>query len=214
MLSGEDALEEYRRNDPLKDFFVWWDEIHQDDIGRLGGALDSASREEDIQQFLQDNPKYLIQHLGGGHGRWVIPKKRLGEHVTDFMIGDKHSFGHEWQAVELESPLKPMFNKNGDASRYLVHAIRQIQDWRSWLTRNQDYAARARNESGLGLTDITGNVPGLILISRRSVTPANTAERRRQMVTDLNIRIQTYDYLLDALSGRLRGLAMQSGARI
>jgi hypothetical protein len=75
------------------------------------------------------------------------------------MIGDKHSLGHEWQAVELESPLKPMFNNNGDASRYLVDAIRQIQDWRSWLTRNQDYAARARNESGLGLTDITGNVP-------------------------------------------------------
>src|SRR6266851_10069983 len=106
MLSGEDALEEYRRNDPLKDFFVWWDEIHQDDVVRLREALDSASREEDIQQFLQDNPKFLIQHLGGGHGRWVIPKKRLGEYVTDFMIGDKHSFGHEWQAVELESPLK------------------------------------------------------------------------------------------------------------
>jgi hypothetical protein len=55
---------------------------------------------------------------------------------------------------------------------------------------------------------------GLILISGRSFTAANTAERRRQTVADLNIRIQTYDYLLDALSGRLRGLAMQSGARI
>ena len=214
-MSANDAAEESRRSDPLKDFFVLWDEIRQDDVDRLQKALDAASSEEDIQHFLQDNPKYLLQHLGGGHGRWVVPKKRLGaEHVTDFMIGEKHSFEHEWQAVELESPLNPMFNKNGDPSRYLVHAIRQIQDWRSWLTLNQNYAARAQNESGLGLTDINGNVSGLILISRRSSTPASTIERRRQMVKELNIRIHTYDYLLEALNGRLKGLAMWWGEPI
>jgi hypothetical protein len=208
MLSSDDTLEEYRRNDPLNEFFVWWDEIHLDDVIRLREALDRASREEDVQQFLQNNPKFLIQHLGSGHGRWVIPKKRLGaEHVTDFVIGHKHSFGHEWQAVELESPLKPMFNKNGDDSRYLSHAVRQIQDWRAWLTRNQNYAARAKNENGLGLTDINDNVPGLILVSRRSGTSPNTKERRRQMDQDLNIRIHSYDYLLDALKGRLEALA-------
>jgi hypothetical protein len=214
-VSAEELADESRRKDPLKDYFVLWDEIRQDDVVQLEKALDTASGEEDIQQFLQDNPKYLIQHLGGGHGRWVLPKKRLGaEHVTDFMIGEKHSFGHEWQAVELESPLNPMFNKNGDQSRYLVHAIRQIQDWRSWLTLNQNYAARAKNENGLGLMNINGNVSGLILISRRSATPANTIERRRQMVEDLNIRIHTYDYLLKALDGRLKGLAVWSGESI
>jgi len=48
------------------------------------------------------------------------------EHVADFVIGEKHSFGFEWQAVELENPLRPMFNKNGDPSQYLNHAIHQI----------------------------------------------------------------------------------------
>lgn len=115
------------RKEQLGDYFVWWDKISSGDVRNLNHAIESATCEEDIQKFLRDNPKFLIQHLGGGHGRWVIPKKKLGsEHVTDFLIGEKHSFGYEWQAVELESPLRQMFNKNGDPSRFLNHAIRQI----------------------------------------------------------------------------------------
>lgn len=205
----EEASAETRRNDPLHEFFVLWDRISQGDVATLESALDGALREEDVQQFLQANPKFLIQHLGGGHGRWVIPKQRLGaDHVTDFLIAEKHSFGYAWQAVELESPLKPMFNNKGDPSQYLNHAIRQIQDWRVWLLANQNYAARLRTESGLSLTNINGNVPGLILIGRRTSLHEDTNERRRQMVHDLNIHIHTYDYLLESLKGRLEGLAV------
>lgn len=203
----DEIIEKMRREDPLRDFFTLWDQIKLEDVDELKKAIDSAKREEDIQQFLQHNPKYLIQHLGGGHGRWVIPKMKLGtEYVTDFMIAEKHSFGFDWQAVELESPLKPMFNKNGDPSQYLNHAIRQIQDWRSWLKRNQNYASQSRDKSGLGLTDIDTNVKGLILIGRRSKDLEKVSERRRQMIDDLNIRIHTYDYLIEALKGRLSSL--------
>ena len=113
--STEEAIAEIRAADPLKDFFTWWDRVTPTDLEELTSALDGARSEEDVQQFLQAHPHILIQHLGGGHGRWVIPKARLGsEHVTDFMIAEKHSFGFEWQAVELESPHRPMFNRNGD----------------------------------------------------------------------------------------------------
>jgi len=146
----------------------------------------------------------LIQHLGGGHGRWVIPRQRLGaEHITDFVIGESCSSGFDWQAVELESPGARMFTRRGDPTASLTHAIRQIQDWRAWLGRNAGYAARSRAESGLGLTQIRADLPGLILIGRRgSVDPA-TNERRRQMASDLNIRIHSYDYLLDNARGRM-----------
>lgn len=215
ILSSDESLAELRRNDPLNDYFTWWDRITPEDINLLTESLDGATREEDIQQFLQQNPNFLIQHLGGGHGRWVIPKQKLGsEHVTDFLIAEKHSFGHEWQAVELESPLKPMFNKNGDPSQYLNHAIRQIQDWRAWLLQNQNYASRLRTESGLGLTNISPNLQGIIFISRRDKLTPRTTELRRQMVADLNIRIHTYDYLVEALQGRLQGLAMCHGEQI
>ncbi|CDH47785.1 Shedu anti-phage system protein SduA domain-containing protein [Candidatus Contendibacter odensensis] len=213
--SAEEVRAQARRNDPLNEYFVCWDRIAPEDIASLIVVLDCAKREEDIQQFLQENPKFLIQHLGGGHGRWVIPKQKLGsEHVTDFLIAEKHSFGHEWQAVELESPLKPMFNKNGDPSQYLNHAIRQIQDWRAWLLQNQNYAARLKIENGLGLTNISPNLQGIILIGRRAKLRNGTTELRRQMVADLNIRIHTYDYLVEALQGRLKGLVMWSGEQI
>ncbi|QGX40208.1 Shedu anti-phage system protein SduA domain-containing protein [Permianibacter aggregans] len=206
-ISSSEAIEELRRKDPLSDFFTWWDRATPDDLAALAGALDDATREEDIQQFLQLNPHFLIQHLGGGHGRWVLPKQKLGaEYVTDFLIAEKHSFGFDWQAVELESPLRPMFNKNGDPSQHLNHAIRQITDWRAWLKSNQSYASRPRTEGGLGLTDIDANLKGLILIGRRAAIDPETNARRRQLVQNLNIEIHSFDYLLQSLEGRLVAL--------
>ncbi len=205
--SAREAFEELRRDDPLRDFFTRWDHVTPEELTALAGALDSATREEDIQQFLQANPHFLIQHLGGGHGRWVLPKQKLGaEHVTDFLIAERHSFGFEWQAVELESPLRPMFNRNGDPSQYLNHAVRQITDWRAWLKANQAYAARPRTEGGLGLTDIDANIKGLILIGRRNAIDPETNARRRQSIQDLNIDIHSFDYLLQSLEGRLVSL--------
>ncbi|MGZ5011910.1 MAG: hypothetical protein ACXV74_13220 [Methylobacter sp.] len=104
----EGLLAEMLAEDPLRDFFTWWDEVYDEDLDALKATLDGAKKEEDVQQFLQLNPKLIIQHLGGGGGRYVIPKARLGaEYVTDFLIAERHSFGFEWQAVELESPLRP-----------------------------------------------------------------------------------------------------------
>jgi hypothetical protein len=141
----------------------------------------------------------LARLLGGGQGRWVIPKQKLGsQYVTDFVIGERSSIGFEWYAVELEGPRAKMYTKAGDPTGKLTHAIRQIQDWRAWLQRNQNYAARNRSENGLGLTDIVSDVPGLILMGRRNEIPANTEERRRQMGRDLNMKIHSYDWLLES----------------
>lgn len=194
-------------NTPLKEFFVWWDNISKKDIKALKKLLKTAEKEHDLQEFLQNNPILLIQHLGGGQGRWVISKPRLGaEHVTDFLIGERHSAGFDWQAVELENPNAPMFTKRGDPSKQLTHAIRQILDWRAWLQRNQNYASRPKIEHGLGLTDIVSTIPGLILIGRRKETDPITNERRRQMAHDLNINIHTYDFLLESAEGRIKEL--------
>lgn len=204
---ASEVWEEICARDPLRDFFSNWDAVDESDIDALRGALDSAKREEDVQQFLQANPKYLIQHLGGGHGRWIIPKQRLGaEHVTDFMIGEKDSMGFRWQAVELESPLAKMFTKAGNPSAALTHAIRQIQDWRMWLAANQNYAARNRGEDGLGLTEIHPDVTGVVIMGRRATESEETRRLRRQMGRDAKIEIHTFDYLLEALIGRVNSL--------
>lgn len=190
----------YLANDPLREFSLDGMCVSDASVADLVNAIDNAEREEDIQQFLSERPELLIQHLGGGgHGRWTIAKKRLGcEHVTDFMICARDSLGFHWTAVELESPHRKLFTIAGNPAEFLTHAIRQILDWRIWLTKNIDYATRLREESGLGLTDITGNVPGLILIGRRAGLDGSTRQLRERLSLEHNISIHTYDYLVDA----------------
>ncbi|MFQ6002232.1 MAG: Shedu anti-phage system protein SduA domain-containing protein [Candidatus Zixiibacteriota bacterium] len=198
-------IEEIIAKQPLKEFFVWWDDIAQKDVDAFHEVLNNARHESEIQTFLERDPILLIQHLGGGHGRWVVPKKRLGvQYVTDFVIGERSSYGFEWQGVELENPNAPMFTRSGDPSRQLTHAIRQIQDWRAWLQRNQNYAARSESEGGLGLIDITAKIPGLILIGRRKNVDSRTNELRRQMINDIGIMLHTYDFLIDSAQGRIK----------
>ena len=173
---------------------------------RFDRKLARATREQDMQAFLECEPIMLLQHLGGGDGRWVIPRKRLGaEHVIDFIIGERDSAGWGWQAVELKSPRARMFKKNGDPGAGLTHAIRQIQDWRAWLTKNIAYAQAARDHHGLGLTDIRPDLSGLVLIGRSASVDRMTNSRRRQMEAELNIQIQPYDFLLDNARGRMAG---------
>jgi hypothetical protein len=180
---------------PLREYFV--------DRGATESGIDELrcviedGGERDVQRVLERYPQLLVQRLTCGMG-WVVPQKRLGsEFVTDFLVAEERSPGFYWQAVELESPRVRMFTKAGDPSRYLVHAIRQIQDWRSWLESNQPYASRPRSESGLGLVEISPRLPGLILIGRRRETNPSTKKLRRQMMADLRIEIRSFDSLLD-----------------
>ena len=184
-------------DDPLGEFLVFWKDIRSTDADALEAKLDSAKNEREMQSYLEEHPLLLIQHLGGGHGRWVIPQQKLGvQFVTDFVIAEKSSIGYEWVAVEIESPAAQVFTKKGDPSATLNHAIRQISDWRAWLKKNQNYAARSRGENGLGLTDIDSDIPGLIIIGREKTLDPNTRELRRQLGGNLNIKIHTYDWLV------------------
>jgi hypothetical protein len=188
--------------------FVSWDEITRAEIAAFESALDEARDEYDMQRFLEANPRILIQHLVGGRSAWIIPKKRLGaEHETDFMIAQKASGGLVWYAVELERPQARIFNKNGDPSAALTHALRQINDWRDWLSQNRDYAARPRERSGLGLISIDPELEGLIVIGRDAeLDQCATASRRRRLERTHRIKIETYDWLLSQASERLDGL--------
>jgi len=190
------------------DRFVWWDSIRGMDIDAFQAAVDSARREEDVQRYLAANPLMLVQPLGGGHGRWVLPKVRLGsQFVTDFIVGDRDSTGYSWIAVELESPRASMFTRSGDESRALRHAFRQIEDWRSWLTNNQPYARSPSADNGLNLPDITPTLRGWVIIGRRRDTPPGFDARRRQWRDTSNIEVHTYDWLIERAQGRVHGLA-------
>jgi Domain of unknown function (DUF4263) len=194
------------------DLFVSRDEITRDEITAYQSALDTSRDEADMQHSLEANPRMLIQHLTR-QCAWVIPQKRLGsEHVTDFVIAQEASGGLVWYAVELERPQAKMFNKNGDPSAVLNHALRQISDWRDWLSQNRDYAAKPLGRSGLGLIDIDPELEGLIIIGRDAeVDQRATASRRRRLERVNRVRIETYDWLL--YEARERFASLEERAR-
>ncbi|MDO9443665.1 MAG: DUF4263 domain-containing protein [Beijerinckiaceae bacterium] len=203
-----------RAQDPLAEHFTWWGDSTSADVAMLAEAVDSARVERDMQAYLQQHPEMLIHHLGGGHGRWVIPQARLGaQHVTDFIIGDADSLGRHWTAVELEGPQRPMLTKAGDPSQFLWHAIRQIIDWRVWIELNRDYAARAPADGGLGLVDVSPDLPGLIIIGRRTSADADRKAFLRALSKQLNIEIHTYDWLVDRAGGQVASMARRRAGR-
>jgi hypothetical protein len=97
---------------PLAEFGIKWLGDHTAAEDALRDCLQTPTTERAVQSVLEEHPVLLARALGGGHGRWVIPQKRLGaEHVPDFIVGEKSSLGYEWTLVELESPRRRMFKK-------------------------------------------------------------------------------------------------------
>jgi uncharacterized protein YjbI with pentapeptide repeats len=174
-------------------------EIEPGAVRSFATILNAAKDERPLQKHLEQHPSLVLACIAPNHRGWVVPQMRLGsEYVADFMACGLTSLGHEWLGIELESPAAAMFLKNGEQSETLRHAIRQIHDWRDWITNNLDYARRPRQDSGLGLRDISGEFPGLILIGRRSELDPMTMQRRRRLSKELRIEIRTYDFLLQA----------------
>ena len=203
-----------RASKELKDSSVIWGGITPQEGASLQKLLDGNSQEADLHRFLEDHPKFLVQVLGGGHGRYQLSKKRLGaELVPDFLVAEESSIGIEWHAVEIESPHSKVFRQNGLPASQVIHAIGQIRDWQQWLMDNIDYARRSTEQNGLGLVGIDSRVPGLIIIGRRQQYPSRYNEFRRQMIDRERIVIHSYDWLVDVarsnnggwLPGELRG---------
>ena len=194
----------------LKQYSVVWDQVTIEEATSLQELLNRNPGELVMQRFLDANPKFLIQVLGGGHGRYQLPKKRLGaELIPDFLVAEMSSIGIEWHAVEIESPRATANRQDGLPAHALHHAIGQIRDWRRWLINNLDYARRPREQDGLGLVGIDSRVPGLILIGRRHAYPYRFNEFRKQMIDRERIAIHSYDWLVDVAcsntSGKLSG---------
>jgi antiviral defense system Shedu protein SduA len=187
------------------DLFVPWRQLTRYEIAAFENALDGASNESDMQRFLEDHPHILIQQFTVDRGAWVIPKKRLGsEYVPDFLIAQEASGGLVWYAVEIERPQATLFNKNGDASALLNHALGQINDWREWLSQNRDYADKPPGREGLGLINISPDLDGLVVMGRGSDLDARTTRRRRRLAYTHRVVIETYDWLLSQARERLQ----------
>jgi len=161
-------------------------------VRALEGLLESGEqREEPFQVLLTQHPSLLAASVVGASGTYVIPKQRLGaEHVPDFLVLGVNSLGPQWLLVEIEAARHQIVNRDGSVSGATRHAIKQIEDWREWLTTNVAYAHNELNLHGL-----TNRAPGLVIIGRGEVMPERQASRARFEETG-QASIHSWDWLL------------------
>jgi Domain of unknown function (DUF4263) len=162
-------------------------------IGELEGLLGSHERiEGKLQMCLTDNPVLF----GPDYVR-IIPKHSLGsEFEMDYAL-ERHSGLVD--LVEIEAASLPLFNKNGDPSRYLIHAEQQVIDWLTWVERNSAYARET-------LPELMAPV-GYVVIGRTENTAAPVEKlKRRNALFRGTVVILTYDQLLDRAKQVLRYL--------
>jgi hypothetical protein len=130
----------------------------------LANLIKASVDERPLHKFLKSHPYVLTRKImPAHHGQLCISKPRLGcEYVPDFLIAGLDSGGWWWYGVELENPNKAMFTEDGHESKELRNAIKQIEDWRTWLKENISYA-----RSALGYEYIDGDMACYIIIGKR-----------------------------------------------
>ena len=171
-------------------------------------VIEAAADERPIHAFLKSHRHLLAATLGGAHARFVRPNVRLGaDYEADFLLAHSDSRGLRWVLVELETPGSSITLKSGkDFDRQTRTGIGQIKEWREWLQNNLDYATRPKSRSGLGLEGIRPRSKGLVVVGRRDRLGPSHQSLRNRLEEGEQIRVHTYDWLLDRIRAHLAGL--------
>ena len=172
-------------------------------VRKLKVVIEEAADEKPIQKYLEQRPALLGQLLGGGHGRWVFPRRKLGtEYEADFVLCERDSGGFHWKLVELENPNHRPLNGKGSRSGKLAVPLRQIDEWRAWL---REHVAYARNQ--YKFTDIDAEFQGIIVIGRRTMLEAKHRQRYRELSRDPLLTVMSYDRLVERIESAAQGHA-------
>ncbi len=177
--------------------------------------------EEKIHKHIWENVFLLDKNY---QEAFFINKMPLGnEHITDFVVfGRRHysnSLAIHVTLIEIERADKKLFTKAGDPSAFLTHAVRQVQDWKTWLFKqgNSEYFKKSLTkklyESTAGETKINGMYTDhiaealtkyyvkfsfLIIAGRRQTMNISQRIRLDEMNDNLgHIQIITYDALME-----------------
>jgi hypothetical protein len=116
--------------------------------------------------------------------------------VSDFVFREPDN---DYELVELEAPIRPLFRKDGQQREELTHAINQIADWLSYLADH-----KCELEEKHGLVGISATPRTLVVIGR---SDGLSDDNRRKLTTLQNLhpklRIRTYDDVLASARANL-----------
>ena len=154
-------------------------------ISNLIHLIESNSSVNTIRDFLNENA-YLLLKITPRRSLFVVSQPRLGDdHLIDFgLYGESNT--NWWNFIELEQPDNPLFDESGDPSAYLVHSLRQTQDWKRWITENKGWTAK------FGDTIPPMLIP-LVIMGRRQTLSDEDRERLKNF--DF---VYTYDSLIES----------------
>lgn len=185
----------------------------------LKRALDEAKTEQDISRWLKANPS-VIGKLVNARYPHVFDNMRVGTRIPDFVVLDSFSGGWDVTFVELEPPNESLFTKAGVPAFRLAGAIKQCDDWRSYIGKHSDEVQRRLSEKymagdpiypgkkdapkdcrGIPLTDPQSTICWhfLIVIGRRDKLTPDQIARKADYRGNHRIEIATYDRLVTIL---------------
>lgn len=170
-------------------------------LKRFRALLEDASREQEVQDFIEENSFILAPF---SELKDVRPKYPLGkELVTDLVIENKPPVPFSHTFVEIEPPSEPLFLKaKGHETKLTAranHAIEQLRDWRIWVKDNIAYIRRdfpSLDQCNYIL--IMGRGEGLSQVQRRKLAELNAEDNCRTVLT--------YDDIASKLEGLVANL--------
>ena len=163
-------------------------------IGRKWRSLieDPHVKESEIQEFLSDHSSFFF-----GHAVFVISRAELGsDYQADFVItSDEASYGINYKFVEVETPQSRVYTRGGDPSARLTHAIQQVLNWRTWLSRHRGHVRKFFPSAYFGWDEFT-NLSFCVVIGRRTSQASLTA-KRNVLARETGISIRSFDCFTD-----------------
>lgn len=105
----------------------------------LNQAIEQAKNETDIGKYLKKNLD-LIRVLNEHSWNCVISRAEFpigAKYKADFIILSACSGYWNCVLIEMQSPCDKIFNRNGEASRELREAQRQVQEWNMYIETNK-----------------------------------------------------------------------------
>jgi hypothetical protein len=149
-------------------------------------------RESDIHEFLSEHSSLFF-----GQDAFVISRAELGsDFQVDFVIArDQASYGIGYTFVEIETPQSLVYTRSGDPSARLTHAIQQVLNWKTWLTRHRVHVRRFFPSKYWGWEEFT-NLSFCIVIGRRG-SQASVTAKRNVLARETGISIRSFDHFTD-----------------
>lgn len=113
-------------------------------IGKeLKVLLDRNANEHELQSFLNKNPEIIGSRFSWGTSPTIVkPQLKLGnEFIVDFIVIDSPQWTDIY-LIEIKPTNVSVFNKDRTYSKHLSRAIKQTNDWRTWVTDNKYYFSK------------------------------------------------------------------------